>query len=59
VLVALLKLSSVFTVEWSDTSHISLKFQNMGNRSSLLLREEEIAQIQEETGCKDYIILFH
>lgn len=24
----------------------------MGNRSSLLLREEEIAQIQEETGCK-------
>lgn len=24
----------------------------MGNKSSLLLREEEIAQIQEETGCK-------
>lgn len=24
----------------------------MGNRSSLLLREEEIAQIQAETGCK-------
>jgi calcineurin B family protein 1 len=24
----------------------------MGNRSSLLLRDEEIAQIQEETGCK-------
>jgi hypothetical protein len=31
----------------------------MGNRSSLLLREEEIAQIQEETGCMDYIKLFH
>lgn len=24
----------------------------MGNRSSLLLREEEIQQIQQETGCK-------
>lgn len=24
----------------------------MGNKSSLLLREEEIAQIQEETGCE-------
>ena len=24
----------------------------MGNKSSLLLREEEILQIQEETGCK-------
>lgn len=24
----------------------------MGNKSSLLLRPEEIAQIQEETGCK-------
>lgn len=24
----------------------------MGNKSSLLLRQEEIAQIQEETGCK-------
>lgn len=24
----------------------------MGNKSSLLLQEEEIAQIQEETGCK-------
>lgn len=23
----------------------------MGNKSSLLLREEEIAQIQEATGC--------
>jgi hypothetical protein len=31
----------------------------MGNRSSLLLREEEIAQIQEETGCKDYFNLFN
>jgi hypothetical protein len=28
----------------------------MGNRSSLLLREEEIAQIQEETGCKNLFI---
>lgn len=31
----------------------------MGNKSSLLLRAEEIAQIQQETGCKyffsDYI----
>lgn len=25
----------------------------MGNKSSLLLRPEEIAQIQDETGCKD------
>lgn len=24
----------------------------MGNKSSLLLRQEEIAQIQDETGCK-------
>jgi len=24
----------------------------MGNRSSLLLRKEEIAQIRNETGCK-------
>lgn len=24
----------------------------MGNKSSLLLREEEIAQIQEESGCE-------
>lgn len=24
----------------------------MGNKSSLLLRPEEIAEIQEETGCK-------
>lgn len=24
----------------------------MGNKSSLLLREEEIATIQEDTGCK-------
>lgn len=24
----------------------------MGNKSSLLLRPEEIAQVQEETGCK-------
>lgn len=31
----------------------------MGNRSSLLLREEEIAQIQEETGCKSYINAFN
>lgn len=30
----------------------------MGNRSSLLLREEEIAQIQEETGCK-FVTLIH
>lgn len=29
----------------------------MGNKSSLLLREEEIAQIQDETGCKYYFIL--
>lgn len=29
----------------------------MGNKSSLLLREEEIAQIQEETGCK-YLLSF-
>lgn len=29
----------------------------MGNRSSLLLREEEIAQIQEETGCEFVILL--
>lgn len=29
----------------------------MGNKSSLLLREEEIAQIQEETGCK-YLPVF-
>lgn len=27
----------------------------MGNKSSLLLREEEIAQIQEATGCKFYL----
>lgn len=27
----------------------------MGNRSSLLLRKEEIAQIRNETGCK-YIV---
>lgn len=28
----------------------------MGNKSSLLLRPEEIAEIQEETGCKcDFI----
>lgn len=27
----------------------------MGNRSSLLLREEEIAEIQEETGCKNHL----
>lgn len=25
----------------------------MGNKSSLLLRQEEIAQIQDETGCKN------
>lgn len=37
----------------------------MGNRSSLLLREEEIAQIQRETGCKvtfyfyKYKIVYH
>lgn len=31
----------------------------MGNRSSLLLREEEIAQIQEETGCNKWFNLFH
>lgn len=33
----------------------------MGNKSSLLLREEEIAQIQEATGCKypkDFIYFF-
>lgn len=29
----------------------------MGNRSSLLLREEEIAQIQTETGCKFFIVV--
>lgn len=29
----------------------SLYLSKMGNRSSLLLRDEEIAQIQEETGC--------
>lgn len=28
----------------------------MGNRSSLLLREEEIAQIQRETGCKYFLL---
>lgn len=28
------------------------------NKSSLLLREEEIAQIQEATGCKCTIIVF-
>lgn len=31
----------------------------MGNKSSLLLREEEIAQIQEETGCKSKVIEFN
>jgi hypothetical protein len=31
----------------------------MGNKSSLLLREEEIAQIHEETGCKfNYLLDF-
>lgn len=30
----------------------------MGNKSSLLLRQEEIAQIQEETGCKYCDITF-
>ena len=30
----------------------------MGNRSSLLLRDEEIAQIQEETGCKCFSAYF-
>lgn len=30
----------------------------MGNRSSLLLRDEEIAQIQEETGCKSRLLIF-
>lgn len=30
----------------------------MGNKSSLLLREEEIAQIQDETGC-EYECCFH
>jgi hypothetical protein len=30
----------------------------MGNKSSLLLREEEIAQIQEETGCELHNIQF-
>lgn len=29
----------------------------MGNKSSLLLREEEIAQIQEATGCELKIII--
>lgn len=33
---------------------LTTKPKNMGNRSSLLLREEEIAQIQEATGCKFY-----
>lgn len=28
----------------------------MGNKSSLLLRPEEIAQIHDETGCKDNIL---
>lgn len=28
----------------------------MGNKSSLLLCEEEIAQIQEETGCKLFFL---
>lgn len=31
----------------------------MGNRSSLLLREEEIEQIQEETGCMSSKIRFY
>lgn len=30
----------------------------MGNRSSLLLRDEEIAQIQDETGCKYHYIIY-
>lgn len=30
----------------------------MGNKSSLLLREEEIAQIQEETGCKYSLFIY-
>lgn len=30
----------------------------MGNKSSLLLREEEIAQIQEETGCEYSFLLY-
>lgn len=32
----------------------------MGNRSSLLLREEEIAQIQQESGCNfAYFVIFN
>lgn len=30
----------------------------MGNKSSLLLRQEEIAQIQEDTGCKCFFSTF-
>lgn len=28
----------------------------MGNRSSLLLRKEEIAQIRNETGCEYFYV---
>lgn len=57
---------NIFHILWSKTIHfarqkyilcssieISLrKIIEMGNKSSLLLRQEEIAQIQEETGCE-------
>ena len=42
----------LLVVKRSFSGRGALSLFNMGNKSSLLLREEEIAQIQEETGCK-------
>nr|CAD7567426.1 unnamed protein product [Timema californicum] len=44
-------LASVFDLIWKESVRRGHWPINMGNRSSLLLREEEINQIQEETGC--------
>lgn len=30
----------------------------MGNKSSLMLQSEEIAEIHQETGCKQIVILY-